>query len=134
MGYDDRSGIHSNAIRHFVTRGIFGEAVVDNAPQDVITPQAFTIVSAKVDPANTGTVVSRSDLRVNASNVTDTNSLTNLPFASNSSNGIRIGGSNNPNLFWLDGDIAELIIVPTDLTTQQRDDCESYLQSKWIPT
>ncbi len=133
LGYDDRSGTHSDAIRHFISRGVPSNSTVDNAPQNIVTPQSFVVVSVKADPSNT-TALSRSDLRVNVSDVTDTNSLDNAPVSSNASNGILIGASSSPNAFYLDGDIAELIIVSGDLTTQQRDDCESYLQTKWLPT
>jgi len=132
LTYDDRTGF-SDSIRHVVSRGVPSNLAVDNAPSGIITPQAFAVVSLKADPSN-ATALSRSDLRVNVSDVTDTNGLTNTPSTSNATNGILIGASNSPNVFYLDGDIAELIIVSGDLTTQQRDDCESYLQTKWLPT
>lgn len=129
-GLDDRSSASlNNSARLFVARGVTSQGTCASAVNDTLTPNAFALVTIKGDMAN-GTAADRCAIRVNEAATTAGNTLTNTASTSNSTYPLTIGAT-GADAFFLTGDIGEIIIVASDLTTTQRNDCEAYLRSKW---
>lgn len=129
-GYDDRSSVPlNNSSRVFVARGAVSNGTCSSAVNDTLSPNAFALVTIKGDMAN-ATAASRCAIRVNESATTAGNALTNAASTSNSTFPLTIGAT-GADSFFLTGDIGEIIIVPTDLTETQRNNCEAYLRNKW---
>lgn len=129
-GYEDRaSQSYENSARVFVARGVTSNGTCSSAVNNTLSPNAFALVTIKGDMAN-ATAANRCAIRVNEAGTTAGNSLTNAASTSNSTFPLTIGAT-GADSFYLTGDIGEIIIVPSDLTTTQRNDCEAYLRNKW---
>ena len=131
-GYEDRASQSSeNSARVFVARGVplTSNVTCSSAVNNTLTPNAFALVTIKGDMAN-ATAANRCAIRVNEAATTAGNTLTNAASTSNSTFPLTIGAT-GADSFYLTGDIGEIIIVPTDLTATQRNNCEAYLRNKW---
>jgi hypothetical protein len=130
FGLEDRSEFSlDKSARVLVARGVPSNATCSSVVNNTLTPNAFALVTIKGDMAN-GTATARCAIRVNEAATTAGNALTNAASTSNSTFPLTIG-STGAGSFFLIGDIGEIIIVASDLTTTQRNDCEAYLRSKW---
>lgn len=132
--FEDRTTnpvVANNALRHFISKGIAGDVVCSVIAANVITPNTYILQTTKGD-ADASPVSGRSTNWINQSLVSTVNTSDKTVSTSNSSFPLTIGknagsGDINP----LVGDICELIIVPSDITTEQKNNCESYLLTKW---
>lgn len=133
--YEDRTGpepipnVANNALRHFVGRGVNQTFVINAINADSLNPNTFLLHSTKIDPSN-AIAADRSISRVNEVDVTKTNSATDAVSTGNSTFPLTIGQTGG-GITSLTGDIGEIIIVPTDITVTQRNNCEAYLRNKW---
>lgn len=129
-GYDDRASLPlNNSARVFVARGVISNGACSSAVNDTLSPNSFALVTIKGDMAN-ATAANRCSIRVNETGTTAGNALTNAASTSDSTYPLTIGAT-GADSFYITGDIGEIIIVPTDLTATQRNNCEAYLRNKW---
>lgn len=130
FGFDDRTSASlNNSARVFAARGISSNPTCDSKVNDTLSPNAFALVAIKGDMSNS-TAANRCSIRVNEAATTAGNILTNSVSTSNSTYPLTIGAT-GADAFFLAGDIGEIIIVPSDITVTQRNDCEAYLRNKW---
>jgi len=129
--FEDRSGVSNNAFRHFISKGIAGDTVCSIVAADTITPNTYILNTVKGD-ADATPVSGRSTSWINQNLITVSNTSDKTVNTGNSTFPLTIGkNSGSGDLGSLVGDICELIIVPNDITTQQKNNCESYLLAKW---
>lgn len=127
--YDDRVGIGNNCHRHFTAKGQSGATVVNIFVPNTITPTQFLLHTIKGD-SDAISAANRSFGWVNGLALSYSNLANQAVSSLNPTYPLRVGQS-GLNGTPLEGDIAELIIVPNEITTQQKNNCENYLLAKW---
>jgi hypothetical protein len=133
FGLDDRSAFsYDKSARFFVARagGSLSTSTCSSIVNNTLTPNTYSLISIRGDMANS-TVANRANIRVNRADTTNGNSLNNTASTANSTHPLTIGTMGGTPNFSFIGDICEIIIIPSDLTTTQRNDCELYLRNKW---
>jgi hypothetical protein len=129
--YDDRTSTSSNdALRVRAARGVTGAYACDSITQNSISPNQFSILANRIEAGN-ATASLRSQSRINGTDIANNNTATNSPSGSNSTLALQIGAFNSGAQFALNGDIAEILIFPTALSTADRQRVESYLSQKY---
>jgi hypothetical protein len=128
--YDDRvSASRNDAIITQVSRGVTGQAAVNNATAGGVHPANTPVLISLISNPNNGTAANRSFLRVNKS-LTQANADTNAPVATNASFTLQIGASGN-NAVPHVGYIAEIVILSSIANDTVRQQIEGYLAWKW---
>jgi len=130
--YDDRTSVpRSKSISHVVG---YGNARIINARQNSIPGNQFGITSIISDP-NNSTSGQRSFIWTDGTGPTNGNAETgSSPSSSNPRHALAIGAAqNSSNVFTahLLGDIAEILVFPTALSTADRQRVESFLSQKY---
>ena len=129
--YDDRSPSANNSISSSAIRDAAGFRAWLNRVNNQVAPNAFIACSEVIDAGNE-TAANRSIVRINGGAAIQGNSLTNSPSGNDSQFDLTIGAiiSSSPTAHML-GDIAEIIIYNSALSSTDRAAVESYLIAKW---
>jgi hypothetical protein len=106
-------------------------AVVDSADRGVggFTANTFKVLSVITKPTQ-ATAANRLSARVNGGSAVSGNQATKAASAADASGDLTLGSSSGAT-FFLNGDIAEIIIYNSALSDTDRAAVESYLISKW---
>jgi hypothetical protein len=128
--YDDRVSVPRNdVILSQVSRGVTGQAAVNNVSVGGVHPANTPVLISIISDPNNGTAANRSFLRVNRT-LTQTNADTNAPVATDASFTLQIGASGN-NVAPHVGLIAEIVILSSIANDTVRQQIEGYLAWKW---
>ena len=126
--WDDRSSIGaSNRLGSSALDGT-NTPVFSDSVADVLLPQSPALFGAAVDATN-ATLAQRSTLLLNGSTY-QSNTASATASAGNASFDWQIGNYRTGSAF-LQGDIAEMVIVPGSVSTLNRQKLEGYLAHKW---
>lgn len=118
FSYDDRVSVpFSNGYRALIGRGVSSSFVVNDAVENVITPNVFSLFQGTHNPTS-GTASLRYKIYINATGITTTNTATNAVSASNATYNMQIGAAGN-SAFLFVGYISEIIFYNVILTTSQ---------------
>jgi hypothetical protein len=129
LTYDDRSAnSRNNVMRALAARGAPGQFACDSITQNAITPNQFNILTNRIEAGN-ATASLRSQSRVNGTDIANNNTLINAPSTANSTRPLQIGADGSA--LFLNGDIAEILVFPSALSTTDRREVERYLAQKW---
>ena len=129
LTYDDRSASsRNNVMRALAARGVPGQFACDSITQNAITPNQFNILTNRIEAGN-ATASLRSQSRVNGTDIANNNTLINAPSTANSTRPLQIGADGST--LFLTGDIAEILVFPAALSTNDRREVERYLAQKW---
>jgi hypothetical protein len=119
--YDDRASLpRNNRIANIITRsGGAGSAAVENSSNDnFYFPNTLNLLSVLNDNGN-ATASLRSLLYANGANIQQINPLTNTPLTTNASFNFTIGKRASNNDFYLLGYFSELIIYPSNQSSNR---------------
>ena len=118
--YDDQSSFsRNNRIRSFVTRSSTGNPTVDNVSNDdACLPNVLGLFAFLYDN-NNATAANRSFIHYNAGAAINNNTFTNPPNSGNSTYNLRMGRRANATDFNLIGYISEIVIYPTNQSSNR---------------
>jgi hypothetical protein len=121
INYSDQTSLgRNNNIVSNISRGVSGALAVSNlSANDYFDTLQFNSLIAINDPAN-ATAADRSSLIVNSGAAVKNNALTNAPSSANATQNITLGRTAVFGPFFLNGDIARIIIVDTKATPTQQ--------------
>lgn len=113
-----------------VVRGVSAAPAVDDTALSVLPAQVPRLLRVQVAPG-AATPAARALLAVDGVQSGGTNTWTGAPSTAAPTRALRIGAAGTTTTQWLQGDIAEVIIVGRHLTVAETTDAERYLASKW---
>jgi hypothetical protein len=132
--YDDRLSFpRNNRISNLVTRGVTGggTAAVDNLSNDNFFNANTLNLLSVLNDNNNATASLRSSLYANGANIQQNNTLTNTPSTTNASFNFTIGKRASNNDFYLLGYFSELIIYPSNQSSN-RTGIENNINSYYV--
>jgi hypothetical protein len=121
INYSDQTSLgRNNNIVSNISRGVSGTYAVTNlSANDYFDTLQFNSLICISDPAN-ATAADRSSLIVNSGAAVKNNALTNAPSSANATQNITLGRTAVFGPFFLNGDIARIIIVDAKATPTQQ--------------
>lgn len=128
---DDRSAFGRNdAIFYAVNKGIQNNNVVSDIQNNIISHNAFHLLTVNSDPSNL-IAANRSSYKLDGTSIAGANSSLNASSTSAPQLPLTIGSRSTDTALDLEGYIAEIIIYSRDLTTEERTTVEAYLANKY---
>lgn len=129
--YEDRAAAGATrAFRVTVTKSSAGNLVIGNFINSLITDEDYNSYVSVFDP-NNGTAADRSIHYINNGSAIQNNTNTNSPVATNATYNLHLGKLANSTSFYLNGQVARLIIIDTIPTAQQLADVQTRLEYEY---
>lgn len=130
--YDDRSSsTRNNQLRVNATKGTVGQSVISAGSDDSLTPNAFHFLRVELD-CDDGTPANRCLRVIDGTAETRVNAEANGASASDASYVMNYGRTPvSGGLFYLDGDIAEIIILNRFATAGEITRIQTYFNNEW---
>jgi len=129
LGTSDASP-NNDAIALSVSRGVSGTSVVYASANNAFPSNVFGVASFVTKPTD-GVASNRAIYRRNGGSAVASNTATNGVSTANSQANLTIGNVAATFSYYLNGDIAEIIIYDSALSSTSRAAVETYLLAKW---
>jgi hypothetical protein len=120
----------SNNFKHSVLRAVSGSPALDNNSANFVLTTAFTYMSVLGDPGN-ATAANRSDMRAKQGSAIKNNTVTFTPSTSNPFQSLRVGDYIQAGAVGWIGQIGEILIYPSLLSSGDLLLNQQYLANKW---